>query len=291
MENYLTAASYRDYERIGTPYVKEGKMYTKVKEICPRCSGHGIIIARVENGQPIPIPVDGGVCYQCLGKRYFIKEVRLYTEAEAARLEAAKERAAAKRETERREKMEAEFENNRKKWLEKNQWTPEGKTYVVAGDSYSIKDELKEHGFYYDPILRWHKADPGEYKDRCVEVNLDDVVEMSAWGQGHYLTSAQSFVNNLLNPKAEDEVPSEWIGEVGQRLPLTVTLVRKGYCTTRFGGTNIYSFKCDGNDVTWFSTVVLDKEIGDTFKIKATIKSHDEYKGRHQTLITRAKEM
>ena len=289
-EKYMVAASYKDYERIASPYVKNGKMYTKVKEICSRCNGRGIIISRVENGQLIPIPVDSGVCYKCLGKKYFVKEVRLYTEAEAAKMEAANERARVKREAERRAKMEAEYEQKKAEWLKKNEWTPDGKTYVVAGDSYSIKDELKECGFRYDPILRWHKANPGKYSDRVVEVKLDDVIEMSAWGEGHYLTSAQEFVNNLIDPKAEDETPSEWVGTIGDKYIDTVTLVRKGWCDTRFGGSNIYTFKdADGNKIVWFTSTRLAKEVGDTFKMRATVKAHNEYKGKKNTVVTRAK--
>lgn len=289
-EKYMVAASYRDYERIASPYVKNGKMYTKVKEICSRCNGRGIIISRVENGQLIPIPVDSGVCYKCLGKKYFIKEVRLYTEAEAAKMQAANERAKEKREANRREKMEAEFEQKKAQWLEKNGFNKEEITYVVTGDSYSIKDDLKSAGFIYDRVLRWHKADPGNYADRVVPVNLSDVIEMSAWGEGHYLTSAQDFVAGLIAPKTPETSVSAWIGEIGDKFLDTVTFVRKGWCDTRFGGSNIYTFNdAEGNELVWFSSVLLKKEVGETFKIKATIKAHNEYKGKKNTVITRAK--
>ncbi len=286
---YMTATSYKDYERIGTPYVKDGKMYTKVKGLCPRCSGRGLIISRIENGQPIPIPVDGGVCYQCLGQKYIYKDVRLYTEKEFAQMEAAKERAAAKREEERREKMVREFAQKKENWLKKNGFNEEGKTYVVTGDSYSIKDDLKSAGYIYDKVLRWHCADPGAYADRVVEIDVNDVVEFSAWGEGHYFTSSQEFVSNKIAPEPEEGTTSEWVGNIGDRIKLTLTLVKTGYCTTRFGGSNIYTFKDeDGNDITWFTSVALKKEVGDTFDVKATIKAHNDYKGKKQTLISRA---
>jgi len=286
---YTTAASYRDWERVGTPLVKDGKMYQKVKQVCDRCC-KGIYVSRVENGHIVPHPAYGGVCLKCNGSGYITKEVRLYTEEEAAKMDAANEKARIKRETERRAKMEAEYEQKKAEWLKKNEWTPDGKTYVVMGDSYSIKDELKECGFRYDPVLRWHKAEPGKYSDRVVEVKLDDVIEMSAWGEGHYLTSAQEFVNNLINPKAEDETPSEWVGTIGEKYLDTVTLVRKGWCDTRFGGSNIYTFKdAAGNEIVWFTSTRLDKEVNDTFKIRATVKAHNEYKGKKNTVVTRAK--
>ena len=266
-KKYMLAPSYRDFETIGTPFIKENKMYTKIKYDCPRCSGKGIIIARIENGQPIPIPVDGGVCYQCLGKKFLVK-----------------------REAERREKMEAEFEQKRLKWLSDNEFTKEGKTYVITGDSYSIKDDLKENGFRYNPVLKWHKADPGNYKDHVVEIDINDIAEASAWGEYHYLTSAQSFVAQKIAPEQEETTPSEWVGTVGDKITATVTFVRKGWCDNRFGGSNIYTFRdANGNQIVWFTSVLMDKEVGDTFNIKATVKAHNEYKGKKNTVISRAK--
>lgn len=286
---YTTAASYRDWERIGTPLVKDGKMYQKVKQICDRCC-KGVYVCRVENGQPVPHPAYGGVCLKCGGTGFLTKEVRLYTLEEAEKMDAANERARAKKEAERRAKMEAEFEQNKIKWLEKNNFNKKGKTYVVIGNSYSIKDELKSAGFIYDKVLRWHKADPGDYADRCVEVSLEDICVWSAWGEAHYLTSAQDFVNKLICPAEDETTPSEWVGTIGEKYLDTVTLVRKGWCDTRFGGSNIYSFKDEtGNELTWFTSTLLDKEVGEVFKIRGTIKSHNEYKGKKSTILTRVK--
>ena len=286
---YVTAPSYKDWEQIGTPLVKEGKMYTKVKQVCDRCC-HGVYVCRIENGQPVPHPAYGGVCLKCNGTGFVTKEVRLYTEAEAAKMEERNEAARVKREAERRAKMEAEFDQKKAQWLEKNGFDKEGKTYVVTGDSYAIKDELKEAGFIYNPVLKWHKAEAGDYADRVVEINVDEVVEFSAWGEGHFRTGALDFVANKIAPPAEDEVPSEWIGTIGDKIAATVTLVRKGWCNNRFGGSNIYTFRdANGNEIVWFTSVLMDKEVGDTFNIKATVKAHNEYKGKKNTVISRAK--
>ena len=37
------------------------------------------------------------------------------------------------------------------KWLEENGFSHLGETYVVMGNSYSIKDALKEAGFKFSP--------------------------------------------------------------------------------------------------------------------------------------------
>ena len=79
---YALAPSYKDYETVGSPYFKNGKMYTKARTKCDRCM-NGVYVCRVENGQPVPHPVADGVCFRCNGSGYISKDVRLNTVEEA----------------------------------------------------------------------------------------------------------------------------------------------------------------------------------------------------------------
>ena len=38
---------------------------------------------------------------------------------------------------------------------------------------------------------------------------------------------------------------------------------------------------------TWFPSKYVSAEIGDVYQVKATVKKHDEWRGRKQTLLTR----
>lgn len=288
-KKYMVAPSYRDFETVGSPYVKNNKMYTKIKQICPRCSGKGIIIARIENGRPIPIPVDGGVCYQCLGKKFLIKEVRLYTEAEAEKMEAANQRAREKKEAERREKMVREYAQKKAEWLKYHGFTEDGFTYIITGDSYSIKDELKENGWRFDTVLLWHKADPAGYEDRTIKVDVNEVFSFSAWGEGTYKTNAYQIVRDLLETTKEP-CNSQYVGTVGERCSFDVTLKSKISFEGRFGLTTVATFETkEGNLLTWFTSTAVKAEVGDALFITGTIKSHDLYKDNKVTYITRVK--
>lgn len=294
MENKLMVAkSYRGAERVGEPFEKNGKLYTKVKEKCDRCSGHGIIVARVENGQPIPIPVDGGICYSCWGKGYFIKEVRLYTEQEYERMEAANEKARQKKVEEREAKMKAEFAGNRIKWLDENGFNADEITYIYIGaDSYQIKDELKDAGFRFSANLKWHKATKDEkYADHLIEVKLSDIAEWGAWGKASFNRDAQKIVEEKI-AAVQPKSTSEWIGKVGDKLKdIKVQLTRKYSFDGKYGVTTVYNFVTeDGNNLTWFSSTYQPYDIGEWMKIKyTTIKDHNEYKGVKSTVITRTK--
>lgn len=288
---YMTAKTYTDWERIGEPFDKNGKLYQKVKTKCPRCGGLGIVVARVENGQPIPIPVDQGICYQCAGARYLTKEVRLYTEAEFQRMEELNEKNRIKREQEKEAKWEKEFAETKKEWLAHNGFSEDGYTYIVTGNSFSIKDELKAAGWRYDPVLKWHKADPTGYEDRVIKFHVDQLFEFSAWGKGHYILGCKEIIDKAL-AATQPQSTSTWIGEVGEKIKgIKVKLINKYSFETRHGMSTVYNFEDkEGNVLVWFSSTIQQVEPGEWYTIKyGTVKDHSEYKDVKQTILTRCK--
>lgn len=288
---YFVADSYKNADRVGTPYKNDkGNLVTKIKYACPRCSGLGIIAARVENGHVVPIPVDGGICYQCGGAKYITKEVRLYTEKEYAAMQTGKERARVKKEQEQKEKMEREYEANRAKWLADNGFDAEGRTYMFYGDSYSIKDELKVAGFKFNPLLKWHKADPAGYEDKVIEFRLDELYTMSAWGKGTQNNNAEQIVEKRI-AEVNGTADRQWYGEVGQKIDkIAMTLVGKGGFESRYGYTNILKFEdAEGHLFTWFTATEQEYAIGAKLFVSGTIKEHSEYKGVKSTTLTRCK--
>lgn len=285
---YMTAKSYANWERVGEPFEKKGKLYQKVKTKCGRCGGLGIIVARIENGKPIPIPVDSGICYACGGSKYQTKDVRLYTEQEFARMEKSNEKAKAKRQAMAEAKMKAEFETKRKEWLAKNNFDLNGYTYIITGDSYSIKDELKQSGWRYDPILKWHKANPIGYEDRAIQININDFFEQSAWGTYTPYTGAKSKVESIIEASRPAST-SKWIGEIDEKLKnIPVTLVGIYPFEGRYGMSQVVKFQDEcGNQITWFTAVEIKIEVGESCFLSGTIRKHAEYKGEKTTIVTR----
>jgi len=110
--------------------------------------------------------------------------------------------------------------------------------------------------------------------------------------------------------QAEVDAASEHVGEVGKRVDLTLVFERKVWLEpspeSQFGGKYLVIARTtDGNIIKYMGNsdcmilemiqrdgwvdVGADLQRGDTFKVKATIKSHDVYKGAKQTSITRPK--
>jgi len=289
------AKSYEGYEYDETKaYEKNGKMYVSARCKCDRCNGSGIAISHVCNGQPVPYVNDGGICYSCNGAGYFRKEIRLYTDKEFEQMEKASAKAAEKREAAREQKMKAEYADKRAKWLEENCFNENLTTFVYfPADSFEVKDSLKDAGFHFSKNLLWHIANiPEGYEDKVVEIALDQVAEIGAWGEGFYRPGARTFVDDILkNCRPIEESTSEWLFEEKERFyDYAVVLKSVRGMETRFGWTQLVKFEdANGNILQWWTAVEIKAEVGDQVLLTGTVKAHDEYKGVKSTTVTRCK--
>ena len=288
------AKSYVGYEYDETKaYEKNGKMYVSARCKCDRCT-KGVYVTRVENGQLIPHPAFSGVCLKCGGSGFITKEVRLYTDKEFEQMEKASIKAAEKREAAREQKMKAEYADKRAKWLEENCFNENLTTFVYfPADSFEVKDSLKDAGFKFNRSLLWHIANiPEGYEDKVVEITLDKVAEIGAWGEGCYRPNARTFVDDMLkNCRPIEESTSEWLFEEKERFyDYAVVLKSVRGMETRFGWTQLVKFEdANGNILQWWTAIEIKAEVGDQVLLTGTVKAHDEYKGVKSTTVTRCK--
>lgn len=82
---------------------------------------------------------------------------------------------------------------------------------------------------------------------------------------------------------------SAYVGEIKKRELFTLTLLSEKEIGGEWGLSTPYKFATpEGQEVVWFSSGSHNLKVGETYKVKATVKRHDEFKGIKQTLITRA---
>ena len=282
---YFVADSYKGFQLVGEPfYNKSGKLASMAECKCDRCH-KGVYVCRVENGQPVPHPAYGGVCLKCGGSGIIRKEVRLYTESEYNSMQKAKDRAREKKD----EEMRAAASEKQKLWLKQHGFNEEGVTYIVKGETYSIKEQLKADGFRFDSILMWHQSEvPAGYEDKVVSFNCNNLIEFSAWGDGHFIESAQKIVREAVQPE-EEQPNSEWL-EGEKFSDLLVTFTKKSGFSGRFGWTNVFTFQTEEENVlTWFTSTEPEIKLGDSFFLSGKIKNRTEYKGLKQTVVTRCR--
>ena len=267
---------------------KNGTKYYACRDACPKCGGHGYIKCYHYN--------QGGICFDCGGSGIIEWNEKEYTPEYEAKLAERRAKAQAKKE----EKRRAQAGELNKKFFERNGFNEDGYTWVVLGNTYSIKDNLKAIGAKWNNVIKkWHlDHDPEEYD--TVKISVSDLYEAdntgvyswSMWKAFNEDGTHDALIKIEEAEKGLNQNNSEYIGRVGDKVETTVTVKRITGYDTQFGYTIIYIMEdASGNVITW-KTGTGFKEIvneGETVTIKATIKSLEEYNGTKQTNVIRCK--
>ena len=297
MNKYLVADSYKNMEQVGEPFENEkGKKVIKVKGECPRCSGRGFIVARVHNGQMIPVKPDGGTCYKCDGKKYITKEVRVYTEKEYATMQKSKERAAKKK-AEAIAAKEKELIDNAAAYKHevalKLGFGEDEKAYLVYGDdTFVIKEELKRLGARFDPTLKWYFSSKVELPEGyfLCEMSFDELYDYNPkikWAT--FKEDAKEIVRLRLAELQGPPTSIYYPGEEKERIRHITAKVSKVHgFAGMYGYCYVYTFKSGDYVFTWITSKSdANLAAGDLVDLTGTIKKFEEYLGEKITYLTR----
>lgn len=145
---------------------KNGTKYYEVTEKCMKCQGTGFIKYYWQHYD--------GICFDCKGKGYKTYKKKVYLPEYEAKLEAN-----------RKAKRIAKAPEVNQKFFKENGLNEEGKTYVVLGKTYEIKEELKAKGARFSKNLLWHFGQKVEGYN-LLEVTADDYGTKNAYGEYEY---------------------------------------------------------------------------------------------------------
>lgn len=281
---YYVADSYKNYERVGEPFDKGGRPYTKVRCDCDRCGGSGIYgWGAVINGAP----QHAGTCFKCEGAGKLVREVRLYTEKEYEAMQKARLQRWATAE-EKRAARKAEREAKAfKRWCDFNGFNSDGDTFIVYGNTYPIKDELKAKGYKFSKELKWHGPAAVDVPEDCFveKANWSDIYEwFEDEGRMHTTEKGEEFLKEIFSRNSE----GEYFGEVGERLRnIPVVFEKMGTFEGVYGISHVYKFDADGAKLTWFTSCIKDLEEGAQYTLTGTVKKHEVYGNVKTTYLSR----
>lgn len=286
--------NYSEWENDPAMYfVREDKngtrYYTDTK--CPKCNGEGYLSYYAH--------VDGGICFLCGGTGKSSRQLKVYTPEYFQVLT-----------NRRREKAIKAAKTDNLRWLKKQGFTPEGKTYIVLGNTFAIKDQLKAAGAHFNHMLGWHFDKPvDDYPIR--EVTAADIIDADEYGDpitlirtlnnGHYdfpenPGSVQNYIKRIQDEYFRMTMPeTKWYGALKERVTLhDCTVQVLAIWENMYGSTVMYKFASpEGYQFIWkTASFAVDPEIINSNKkitVTGTVKSHAEYKGQKQTELTRCK--
>ena len=276
-ESYSRATIVKTFEQ-------DNKPYATIKEPCDRCGGSGIFFVAVLNGHGVPAQPDGGTCYKCHGAGTIVKDVRMYTDAEYERMQKAKQAAADKKKREWDAQAEERLASKNLATLQRYGFQ-ELDAYAVLGNTFDIKDQLKEAESRFSPELHWVcPTEPTWLTEHSyVKINVADVLTINEYGAFELRDDAADFISSF------EPTIGEHIGQVSQRISVDATLVRSIPYTSQFGSGMTYIFETkEKNTLVWRTTsAYLDD--GTEYHITGTVKEHSEYNHVRQTVLTRCK--
>ena len=176
-------------------------------------------------------------------------------------------------------------------WLAVNGFSEYGVTYLVLGNSYPIKEDLKEAGFKFSPLLRWHCSncdfelpEDCEYKELYYE-------DLFTWDEDSHTTfmkeGTREKIDLIFNPIVESN--SQFVGEIGERIRNIPMRVRNiGGFDSAYGYKWVYTFEDEDENVySWFTTSQQAISVGMNCIVTGTIKAHVEYKKVFTTQLNR----
>lgn len=178
-------------------------------------------------------------------------------------------------------------------WLAKNGFGADELTWCIFGEeTYSIKEELKEMGCKFSPLLKWHSSKPLDLPAGYGMFSLS-LAELGQWddltSSVCYFENAQELVERKFR-EVEGPSLSNFVGEVGERLrDLTATYKSRRGFSGMYGWTNIYTFQINEDILVWFTTVELELEKGQTVNLSGTVKKHEVFRGTNTTQLSRCR--
>lgn len=280
---WMVAPTYQNWTM---KEVDEENKKALVVTTCDRCGGTG--------AYQIP-GVFVGVCFQCNGNGRLSKWVKAYNEKEYERYvktqKRAKERKAEK-EAARIADLDNNSEANKAACLEKMGFKGD-EIYLVSGNTFEIKDYIKERGGHFNQDLNWYFTEKVELPEghELVAVKIDDVFDWLPRVKRLELKENAKEVAAAARRTVEPKSASEYVGEIKQRLrDLKVVLDGARAVSSAYGESIMFTFKCGENVFVWFTSCPPDADkaiIGHEYLLTGTVKDHKEYNGVKQTYLNR----
>lgn len=172
-----------------------------------------------------------------------------------------------------------------------------GYIWIFTGATYEHKEELKAFGCVFRRYWGWSLSSELELPDTLPEDVSALKLEWSLVGANDEKLMAEDEVAKrvkelIYQNTPHEESTSNYVGEEGERLELNVVVTRNIPVSGFRGGVSYMHIMEDedGNVFVW-TTASKCWETNSEHHIKGTVKTHKEYNGTRQTILTRCMEV
>ena len=155
--------------------------------------------------------------------------------------------------------------------------------YLLQGDIFKYQDYFKQEKLArYNTVLKWYLVGdiPSDLPSDITPVKL-------TWNEFEVVPEdeMQSFVDSKLGSSSK----SVFQGNIGDRLELHLLVKAIFPIEGKYGHGNMYLMKDNNENVYIWSTNSKKLELNTEYDMRGTVKSHENYRGVNQTVLTRCR--
>jgi hypothetical protein len=174
------------------------------------------------------------------------------------------------------------------KWSRGMEREREAYEEMVRDVRSSRDDDLKEGVAAVEWLAT--QDDTNEYMHNLHVLNECESIPMNMFGYWCSLAAAFQRAQERLRYQESERKnrKNEWLGDLKERLSLQIQVVTIRAVEGYYGVVNIHRMlDTEGRTFIWFANTNSGMKEGNTYKIKGTVKKHDEFKDWKQTVLNR----
>ena len=162
---------------------------------------------------------------------------------------------------------------------------------IFKGDTYSEIDWFRASIARYTRWWGWYIISTEEIPEDLPEGIEPIQLPWELVGKEDGNLKPEHLVKEAVESIIYDESESEYVGSIGERLELFLTVEKVIELDNNFGRSSMHIFKDDcGNSYVW-TTASKTWSVGSEHHIKGTVKDHRKYRNQCQTILTRCLEV
>lgn len=222
-----------------------------------------------------PYTINGRQYCKVRQKNGGLKQVRWYSDAEYARMYPGVQ-------------VTAETAN----WKTQREMLGFDKGYITIfkGDTYSCSEWFKRSIARYCKWWGWYIVSTEELPELPAGITPVQL-PWEAVGKEDGSLIADGLLTKAVEPYLYEATTSEFVGEVGERLDLMLTVKKAIEVNGAFGSSTIHIMEDEcGNEFMW-STAAKSWAEGAVKHVRGTVKDHRIYRNSKQTVLTRCTEV
>lgn len=161
---------------------------------------------------------------------------------------------------------------------------------IFKGDTYPLLEWFQESSCRFHSWWGWYLVSEEEEPQwpagtTPVQLKWEDVAIVD-----EDTLKSETLVRQAVDALLYEESPSEFQGEVGDRIDRTLTVVKvtpleDGY----YGPSTFFLFRDEYENEYCWTTGSKSLDLGEAYDVRGTIKALQTYKGKKQTVLTRCR--